>query len=368
MYITILQENFLKSIQDAGRFTAHKTQLPSLTGIYCQAKNGIITLRSTDLHIGYQTTVGAKVIEEGECVLPSKIVQEFISSLLAGPLELKTDKDSLTLIQGKKTSKIPLFSVNDFPPFPEFNGEKIVFDAQNLTRALESCLYAASLDETRPVLASILWDMTSEGMTFVCTDGYRLSCVRETVSIELSKPQKLLLPAKGVGEITSIINRQKSKKVSFGVSNELSQSFFFVDDSIILLRLVDGEFPPYEQVIPRSFTFETGLDREEWMMALKTALVFAKESSSIISLLFEDKECIVRSASANLGEQETRISSSTAPSEQKKISFNGRFLLDVLTHLETPQVIFKMTDELKPGVILAEGSEYPVNVVMPFKR
>jgi DNA polymerase III subunit beta len=368
MNVTILQENLIAAIQDANHFSSHKPQLPILTGIAIRAKDGQLIIQSTDLKMGFETHLGAKVEQEGECVVPGKIIGEFLSSLNAGPLTLSLDKDILLVKQKQVKAKIPTFNVVDFPPFPQYSQTPITFDKETFLQLTSSVTYAASLDETRPILSSMLLSIDEGTATVVCTDGYRLTInKKEDIGI-VEKPLKLLLPAKAIQEVLYVLSRNTSKEILFGVSEELSQAFFFIGETSILVRLVEGEFPPFEKVVPQQLSFKTLFDRVSWITALKTSLIFAKESSSIVTMEFDGTNCTIHSSSVSSGENENVIESSVAADEKKKISFNGKFLLDVLSHISTTHVVFQMNDELKPGVILPEDASYPLAVVMPFKR
>lgn len=368
MHITLLQENLLKVTQTAVRFTASRPQIPILTGIALRASNGKLTIQSTDLRVGFQTTIPVKITDEGEVVVPAKIFSEFLHSLTPGPVELKTDKETILISQNKIKVKLPSFSITEFPPFPEDSQSSFTLPVSQFVSCIDHTLYAASLDETRPVLASLLFQYENGELTCVCTDGYRLSVMKEKNEDTSSIPARVLLPARALQEVMSILAHSNTKTIQLSVSQELSQVFVTIGENTILLRMVEGDFPPYERIIPQSFAFETTLNREEWIAALKTAMVFARESSSILALEFTDGACRILSAGVSAGEHEGSISSSGKTSEPRKISFNGKFLLDVLTHLEDSTIVFKMTDELKPGLLLPEGKEYPLSVIMPFKR
>lgn len=367
MNLTVLQENLIVAIQDANHFISHKTQLPILTGIALRASEGQLTLQATDLRMGYQTSVGAKVEEAGECVVAGKVIGELLSSLSAGPLTLTLEKDILHIKQGSVKAKIPTFNVTDFPPFPVSANQPIALPKETFLNLTNNVLYAASLDETRPILASMLMLVEDGSATFVCTDGYRLAVAKQE-KVEGIADLKILLPAKAVNEVVHVLGRSNVSEVRFDISSELSQAFFYVGDTIILVRLVEGEFPPFTKVIPAGFAYETLIDRSEWINSLKTALVFARESSSIVTLKFEMNACKILSSGVNVGENETAIESSTECTEPRQISFNGKFLLDCLTHLTSSRVKLQMNDELKPGVVTPEGQGYPLCVVMPFKR
>ncbi len=368
MKVTLLQENLLKTIQQATRFIATKPQIPILSGILLKASDGKLSYSSTDLRVGFQTSEAVKIEEDGEVVVPAKVFSEFIATLSPGVIEIKTDGDLLVVSQKKTKVKIPTFTAAEFPPFPEVSGEEVVIPMEKFVQAVQAVIYTASLDETRPVLASLLLRIDEGVMTCACTDGYRLSVAKQVLDEKDDKALKVLLPAKSMQEAMGVIAHSNTKTVRLSVSRELSQTFISVGNFVILLRMVEGEFPPFEKIIPASFVFETSLDRGEWLSALKTAMVFAKDSSQVVTLEFTDGQCRVVSASASVGEQEGVVESTGKTSELKKIAFNGKFLMDILTRLEGDRVEFKMNDELKPGVLLPEGKEYPLSVIMPFKR
>jgi len=368
MKVTLLQENLLKTVQQATRFIAGKPQIPILSGIYLSVKEGKLTYATTDLRVGFQTIEAVKMEEEGEVVVPSKVFSEFIATLTPGAVEIKTDGDILVVSQKKTKVRIPTFPPAEFPPFPEISGEEYEIPMDKFTSAIQSVIYTASLDETRPVLASLLLRIEDGTLICACTDGYRLSVAKDSLEELKGKEVKVLLPAKSMQEVMGLIAHSSAKTVRLSVSRELSQTFLTVGNFIVLLRMVEGEFPPFEKIVPQSFAFETTLDRTEWLSALKTAMVFAKDNSQVVTLEFTDNQCRVVSASASVGEQEGVIESTGKTSELKKIAFNGKFMMDILTRLETDRVEFKMNDELKPGVLLPEGKEYPLSVIMPFKR
>lgn len=367
MHITVLQENLIPNLQNAVRFISNKPQLSILSGIFLGVENNILTLRATDLKVGIEIKIPVKSKRDGEVVIPAKVLLELLTSLDPGAVELVTDKEQLVVMQKRVKAKIPTQAITEFPLFPENSLDFGEISTPVLASVLGKVLYAASTDETRPVLASILMEFVGQELVCVGTDGYRLNVMREPI-VGSSLNTRILLPARAMQDVTSIIAHSGTKTVQLAVSKELSQSFFIVDNNRILVRLVEGEYPPYERIIPNAHEFETKLSKEEWISALKTAMVFTKDGSSILTIQFSGDACAIFSSGVGIGEHEGVISSSTKTDIIRKISFNGKYLLDALSHLESETVIFSMTDELKPCVIRGESSGYPLAVIMPFKR
>lgn len=368
MNITVLQENLLPAVQDAMKFVSNKPQLPILSGIVIQAAEGNVLIQSTDIKVGFTTLLGGKIKEEGQCVLSGRVLLEFLNTLTAGPIEIQTDGMSVNMSQRAVQVKLESFPYSDFPPFPKPTGRGISLSVQEFTSLVDGISYAASLDETRPVLTSMQWRIENSVITAASTDGYRLAVNQITLPQERPS-QTFLIPSKTAQEVVHILSRAKEKELQFEVSKELAQVFFHFGKTTILVRLIEGEFPEYERIIPPSFSVECIVDKEAWMGAIKTALVFAKESSSIISFQFKDSYCYVRSASQSIGQQEGKLELLSDPMEEEKtISFNGKFFLDALSHLPSEHVRFFMNEELKPAMLKTEKNEYPLNIIMPFKH
>src|SRR5260221_5667637 len=181
MNITVLKENLLKHIQNVVRFIATKPQIPILTGIVFRAENGKLTLQATDMRMGLEVSFPVKIEEEGEVVAPAKILAEFLHTLSPGAVTIKTDGDTIHIIQKTMKGKLPSYSIQEFPPFPTASDTWIELPTSVFLETAQGALYAASLDETRPILASLLLELDKAAMTCVCTDGYRLSVVKTTL-------------------------------------------------------------------------------------------------------------------------------------------------------------------------------------------
>lgn len=367
MHFTVLQENVLKAIQDASRFISSKPQLPILSGIYLSAEEGQLVIRSTDLRVGFHTSIGGKIERSGDCVVPAKVFTDFISSLPHGPLECEIIEGNLCLTQGRAKAKIPTFPATDFPPFPQLNTKGVEFQAADFFEIVEQTGYAASLDETRPVLASVYFEFQQETCSIVSTDGYRLVVSNYSMKSE-GEGFNVLINAKTLLEVLRALVRTKPSTVEFGVSKELQQVRIAAGETQVLIRLTEGDFPPYNQIIPSSFLIRTFLDRQDLLNALKTTMVVARESSSIISMTLEGKNLTVAATSATMGENEVTLDSTYNATESKKISFNAKFLTDALLHMKTERVEFCMNSELKPALLLPENQENYLTVIMPFKR
>lgn len=367
MIITVLQENLLPKLQDALKFVSSKPQLPILSGVYFSCEEKHLIIRSTDLKVGFQAIIGGKVEKEGACVVPIRFLVELVASLHAGPMTLTFEETSLKISQGKVHSSLSTFPVLDFPPFPGVGTQACSIDSKIFSKAIDHVFYAASLDETRPVISSILIQLNEEESVIAATDGYRLAVEKiETMKVEDS--QQILIQAKMLAEIARIIGKSSASEVKISISQELAQVSFQIEDTTMMVRLTEGKFPNFNAIIPPNFAISTFIEREPLIHALKTALVVAKESSSIISMEIGSSTIKVLGISQNIGENTSEIESTYAGDEKKMISCNAKFLMDCLSRIDSEFIELAMNEELKPIRIRAKEDEKFTYIVMPFKK
>ncbi len=368
MKIVLLQEHLLSAIQSAGKFSSTDSQFAALGGISLNAKEGSLTVRSTNLKVGYETVVGAKIEEEGTCIVLSKTFIEFISTLTKGKVECFFDQGSFFVTQMGVKGKFSTFSVSDFPQFPLKTERTFSLPSDLLLQLTDSTTYAAGIDESRPVLASVLFEGSSDSTTMVCTDGYRLALKTIQNSDNEENTFSFIVNAKVFTETIHTLVKEKSKTIEFGVSQELKQVYLYAGETTVFMRLTEGEFPPYKKIIPSSFLIRTKIDTSQFIQSLRNSLVFAKENSSIVTLAYESGKITVTSSSATLGENETHLDSSYTGEEKGVISFNARFVLDTLLHISSPQIEMCLNDASKPVVIFPDKDDSYCCVIMPFKR
>lgn len=367
MTITLLQENLLPALQDAVRFISAKPQIPILSGVSLQTTQEGVLIRSTDLKVGFQTIVRGKIEKEGECVVPGKYLVELLGSLSHGPLQLSIEGQSLLITQQRTRSALSIFPSDDFPPFPKPGENPTSLPKKSFLSLIDECLFAASLDESRPVIASVFLKMENNTVTVAATDGYRLA----TSSIQTERensPSTTLVSSKMLADAVRILDRQTQEEILFYDSQELSQVVFTAGDTTIMIRKTDGSFPNFAEIIPNSFSHMMKIHAKTLIQALKTALVVAKESSSIVSFQFSKGKLSVVGTSSAVGENKIEIDVNYDEEEEMSVACNAKFLLDMLSHMSEEFVELHMNSALKPILLRPEGKEEFTYIVMPFKR
>jgi DNA polymerase-3 subunit beta len=205
-----------------------------------------------------------------------------------------------------------------------------------------------------------------EELEIVGTDGFRLSRIVLPYS---AAPQQFLIPAKALSEVVRIAVRKKVEEVSLTVSDKLKQVFLSFDGYSISMRLLEGQYPPYQKILPSELGIQVVFDTEEFQQKLKTASIFARESSGIITLMVKESELIIASTSSTYGNQESsvKVKHLTTFSGEQEIAFNSKYIQDFLATVKPKSVFFGMNESLKPAVFRPEGMEALTYVVMPFR-
>lgn len=365
MKFTVLQENLKNALNSLQKAIPSKPQLPILSSIYVQAKGDSLTLAATDLYLGIKSTIPAKIEEEASLVVPGEILKNLVFSFSAGEVKIKKEGSSLALEYDNSQSLLPFQSAEEYPPFPEVNGENYSLSTELLKKIEKYVAFAAALDQTRPVLASILFSFKKEGLEIVGTDGFRLATLRSKETLQ-NFEQDILIPVKSLSEVFRMAAQTEAEYIDFKVSQELKQVLFNIDGVEIYVRLTEGEFPPYQKIIPPEFLHTFSLDWQELAAQVKRAFLFSRDTSNIIRLEVSKGEMHIKASSPARGEYTGNMAVSYN-GEPLTIAFNALYLLDFLTIQKEGEVSFSMNESLKPAAFtIQEEAEY-VYIVMPFR-
>ena len=306
MKLHVLQENLEKYLNFANKFTSNKAQLPVLANIKLSAKNGKLSISSTNLEISYNTLIGAKVKKEGEITVPANVICDIVSNLNSGPIELSSEKENLNIKSSDFSSLVSGMNSSDFPKIPEkLLKDNISLSKKDFVDSLMKVLYSVSTDETRPVLTGVLFIFDKDSLIMVATDGFRLSRKRIKVA-KILDIQKMIIPKSVLFEMTRLVFDEEDVKLSF--SKDDNQVIFAMGSMILSSRVIEGNFPDFEKVIPKEHGLEVTLDKEELSQAIKLASVFARDSANMIKFKVKKNILTVSSESQYSGKQEKKRS------------------------------------------------------------
>ncbi len=382
MKLSCLQENLKKGLATVGRAVASKSPLPVLSNVLLSTEGDQLKLAATDLEIGIRVLIDARVEQEGSITLPAKLFSDIVGNLPNDRVEMTLDERTQTvkLECGRFTNNIKGIESDDFPSIPTAEGEELSFKlAPDIVRqSVEQVAFAASNDESRPVLTGVLLRLSTEDaagatVTFAAADGYRLAkrtvTIPEDVASGISSFQDLIIPARALSELARAIS-DIEHPVAVYITSTGGQVLFHTPTTDLVSRLIDGKFPDFERIIPSTFTTRTLVETTELLKAVKLASFFASSNQNFIKLTIDPGEDDVPgklTISANAAEigDNTSVLDSTIGGEGGQIAMNFKFLNEALDAMKTPQVALETQTSQSPGVFRPIGDDTYVHIIMP---
>jgi DNA polymerase-3 subunit beta len=365
MHIFILKENLHKALTTCLKAVSSRPQLPVLSNIYIKAEKNKFILHSTNLEFGISYEAAAKIEKEGEITVPAKLFQEYISLTDAEKIELIVENNNLIVKTNKGKASFATQSAADFPPLPKIPLTKKKFPLKDLQKAIVRTIFAASIDESRPILTGVLFEVNGSEINLTATDGYRMSMEKIVIS-ENKDDYRVVLPAQTLQEIVRIAQEEKPEKVEFALIEGKNQVIFFIGNILLYTRLIDGDFPQVGKIIPSIFKTKFIVDTDLFMKAVKTASIFARSSANIVKMEISVKGVKLTSNTPQIGDDETVVDGNF-DGEEMSIAFNYRFLLDVFGHIDSKEVVFEGSGGLSPGVFKPNDKTNFVHIIMPVR-
>ncbi len=367
MKLSCLQENLAKGLGIVGRAVPSRTTMPILGNVLLATDHGQLKLASTNLELSVVHWVGARVETDGAVTVPARNFIDLVGSLPPDQVSLDLDLEALTLALqcGSVKASFRGISAEEFPVLPEPEDDNgYAVEAGDLRQGLEQVTFAASTDESHPVLTGVLAEFEGETLTLGAADGFRISVRHIPLVHPVAHPFNIIIPARALGELMRILTHQEEPVKIFSTPTH-NQILFQLEDTLLSSSLIDGNFPDYRRIIPTSSNTMIIIGREELLQACKRAAIFARDVANIVRLDIQPGEVVVAAASSESGEGSTRLSANVE-GNPLEIAFNVRFLIDVLSALDRPQVSLGVNSATNPGVIRAVGDEAAfVHVVMP---
>ena len=358
-------EQLLSAVSVASRFVERRANLPVLAGILLTADGNRIILRATNLECGVELSVPAKVSVDGTVAVPGGVLAGFLSNVRGKAVTAELRGELLNLTTERAEANIKTIPHQDFPILPRVPATNtFAVKASDLVKAIRSVAYCASLSAVKPELQSVLLFGEAGKLTTVATDSFRLA--EKTVPLRKggSVPQ-LLLPARNAAELMRILDGASGDIEIYYNENQLSTQS---DHVYYTSRLLDGAFPNYRQILPKSFTTEAVVLREDMSSSLKALSVFADKFAQV-SIAIEPKQKILTLSSRNpdVGEQTSSLKA-TISGDHVSMSFNGRYLADSLQSISGESVKLSSNGPGKAMLIKDAGDDSFTYLAMPMNR
>ena len=362
MKLQVTQENLNRALNSVARVANSRGTLPILANVLVKTVNNRLSLSATNLDIAITHYIGAKVNEEGSITVPARLMQDFVGSLPQGVINLELQENKLHVTTDQYNSTVNGIMADDFPAMPEIsNSQKWSIDGPLFKKGLQQVVFAASNDDTRPVLTGVLLQTFEGRLYMAATDSYRLT--EKQVGANKSDIQ-LLIPASAMQDLLRVLGDDEEK---VHITNDEQQVLFQVGDIELVTRLVDGKYPDYRKLIPAKFDTEARLKRADLVNVAKVSSLFARESAGSVTIEADEAagQLSIRSVASQLGEN-----TATATAKVKgsgSITLNSRYLLDGLNALSGEEVVFGFNGKLEPTLLHDPASDDYKHIIMPLK-
>lgn len=365
MELSVTQENLAKALSGAGRVASSKAGLPILSNILLRTDSNRLLVAATNLEVASTYYVGAKIITPGAITIPARLVSEFVSSLPKGPVELKVDGDHLTITSGGYTSVINGVIADEFPELPTIDETSSIQYSVNVAdfkQAVSQTIITSSNDSTRPVLTGVYWHSFEGHLYLAATDGYRLS---ERRLVGTKSDVAAIIPTTSLQEVLRTISDDVSE---IEMLFDETQVRFRVGEAEITSRLIDGNFPPYRELIPATSETELTLATSEFMRITKIAGLFARDSGGSVTLTANKEKgtLSIHSIASELGENTSETQADVTSDGQ--VTLNSRYLTEALSAVDGDTVTFRFSGKLAPCVLTAKADDVNYkHIIMPLK-
>lgn len=373
MKVTVLQTNLAHGLGIVSRAVSPRTTLPVLGNILVATDEGRLRLSATNLEMGITCWIGAKIEEDGSTTVPARTFADLVNTLPGEQVALTLDPNTqmLNVRSGTSTNDIKCIDAQEFPPLPIPDMEgALQINVMDFKEMIQQVVFAASVDEARPVLMGVLMKVDGDQITLAAADGFRLSVRKATLSSPVAKPVSAIIPARALAELARIAS-DGDQMIYMVFPKERGQVVFRLKDVELSSQLIDGTFPDYEQIIPRGYKSRTLVSTAALLKACKQAEIFAREGSNVARLNIKSgnnemqpSEVEISAQSEETGSNET-IVEATVDGVGLLIAFNVKFLREVLEVIKTPNVAIETTAPNAPGVIRPVGDDSFLHVIMP---
>ena len=362
MKLQVTQENLNRALGAVARVANSRGTLPILANVLIKTSNNRLSLSATNLDIAITHYIGAKVSQEGSITVPARLMQDFVNSLPEGVIELDLQETKLHVNTDQYKSVVNGIIADDFPSMPSItDGKKWSIKGDIFKKALQQVAFAASSDETRPVLTGVLLHTLDGKLYMAATDSYRLA---EKQLGENKHDIKLLIPASAMHDLLRVLGDNDDEVT---VTHDEQQVLFKVGDIELVTRLVDGKYPDYRKLIPAKFETQATLKKADLVNVTKVSSLFARESAGSVTIEQSKaaKQLSIRSVASQLGEN-----TATAPSKVTKdgsITLNSRYMLDSLGVISGDEIVFGFNGKLEPTLITSPTNPDYRHIIMPLK-
>ncbi|KKP31312.1 MAG: DNA polymerase III subunit beta [Candidatus Staskawiczbacteria bacterium RIFOXYB2_FULL_32_9] len=372
MKIEILKENLKMALNVVERIVGKNLSLPILDNVLIDTDENYLVLSSTDLETAIKLWILTKIVKKGKVAIPVKFLSSFISLLPNEKITLEEKKQGLYIECKNFKTQIQGSNPEEFPIIPEFkNLEFVDLDIKKVCQGLSQVVDIASVSQSRPEISGIYFLFSKNNLKIVATDSFRLAEKTIVLDKAVKKEISFIIPQKPAKEIMNIlIEKDENAKIYFSPNQimfEVQMKESEKPQIQITSRLIEGEYPNYQDIIPKDFKTKIVLKRDEFLNQIKTASLFSGKINEVKFIVnSKNNEVEIFAQSADIGENRSSLSAKIQ-GEDLEVSFNHKYLIDGLNNIKSSEVIFELSEKEGPCVLKPVGDVNYLYVVMPIK-
>ena len=374
MNISVLQENLNKSLSIVRKAVENRPALPVLSNVLLEAEDSRLKLAATNLELSITCWIGAKVEQSGAITLPGTTFGELVSNLSPErvDLQLEPKENSVHVRCGVQNANIKGIDADEFPPITHGEAKDVIVSGRVLREMINQTAFAAAPKDDRPILTGVYTLLDGNVMTMAAADGYRLAVRTTELDQTFDEPRELVIPAKALNEIARIVTDDDEVTISLPERRDIVT--FHMPNVDVSSQLLEGKFPDFRAIIPRSYVTSTVMYTSDLLKVCQRAEIFARDNANSANLQVrpatnpgEPSEVFVTGRSNELGDSEGMLDAS-AEGEPLEISFNIKYLIEVLRVINEERVVFESNGAENPGVLRPENRDDFIHVIMPMSR
>jgi len=356
-----------KGVNIVKKAIASSPNAPIFSGIHLILKDNILEMVAMDINFFMSDSIEVKGEVEGDILVPAKSFADLLAKFDKEDILLEKDENDaeLNITSLKGNFSIPLMDKNDFPPFPDFNGQKtLTLPEEKIGDLIRKTVFACSTDETRPLFTGVLCEKKGENLTFVGTNTHRLAIKNAVINDGDDSEFNLVIPARLLREISNNIGKEVSEEVEISLQNR--QILVKVGPVKMISSLIEGSFPDYRRVVPPKFSTKTIFKKIDMEKAIQRVALFSKDDYSIVRLSVGKDAITLTSGISDLGQGKEVVDCQTS-GEGLNIAFNSKYVMDILKNSDSDEVAMAVNNSLSPSCFQPVGEENYTYIVTPVR-
>lgn len=371
MKVSVSQQQLAHGLSIVSRAVSPRSTLPVLGNVLLATDEGRLRLAATNLEVGISCWIGAQVRDEGSITVPARLFSDLINILPNDTVSLEVNPNTFTLSIrcGTSSTEIKGIDAQEFPPMPASDpADGVQLKVADFKEMIGQVAFAASTDEARPVLQGVQMTLADREITLAATDGFRISVRKAELPEPVQRPISVIVPARALSELARIA-QDGDALVTLIAPPGRGQIIFRLENAELVSQLIDGNFPDYKVILPRSYKTHTIVSTQALLKACKQAEIIARNGNNVVRLSLEKHEDRPGEIEVSAQTEETGVSEAKVEANIEgptlAIAFNVRFLREVLEVIKTPNLVLETNDQKSPARVQPVGDESFQHIIMP---